>query len=114
MTDNGQRMFKTEGKGYVVIPLNGWVYPAGVIRGKRKIVAIDWYNRCGVIRTKDTERYHRIRKRMDRDLLYFKANKDRLYKEYAEAAPELTSLGFWKRYLGIDDDSIDAILKNND
>ncbi|RYQ17145.1 glycosyltransferase [Bifidobacterium pseudolongum] len=114
MTDNGQRMFKTEGKGYVVIPLNGWVYPAGVIRGKRKIVAIDWYNRCGVIRTKDTERYHRIRKRLDRDLLYFKANKDRLYKEYAEAAPELTSLGFWKRYLGIDDDSIDAILKNND
>lgn len=110
VTDNGQRMLKTEGKGYVVIPLNGWVYPAGVIRGKRKIVAVDWYNRCGVIRTKDTERYHRIRKRLERDLRYFKANKDRIYKEYATAGPELTSMEFWMRYLGIDDSSIEETL----
>ncbi|MEE1296750.1 MAG: glycosyltransferase [Bifidobacterium sp.] len=102
VTDNGQRFVKTDGAGYAVIPLQGWAYPAGVIRGKNKLVALDWYNRKGTIRTKDAARYERIKKRYQRDLRYYNANIDRLRREYAAARPELTSMAFWKNYLDMD------------
>ncbi|KFI67189.1 glycosyltransferase [Bifidobacterium magnum] len=102
LTDNGQRFIKTEGEGYVVIPALGWVYPAGVLHGKNKIIVIDWYNRKGAIRTKDVKRYAAIKKRYARDLKYYKANIDRLDKEYKAAAPMLTSVKFWKHYLKMD------------
>ena len=101
LTDNGQRFLKTQGKGYVVIPLIGWAYPAGVIRGKRKIVVIDWYNRKGAIRTKDARQYEEIKKRYARDLKYYKANIERLRREYAAARATLTSMEYWKNYLGL-------------
>lgn len=102
VTDNGQRILKNEGEGYAVIPLLGWVYPAGVIRGKKKLIVIDWYNRKGAIRTKDPDRYARIMKRYQRDLKYYKANINRLREEYAQAFPKLTSLQFWEHYLDLD------------
>ena len=102
VTDNGQRILKNEGEGYAVIPLLGWVYPAGVIRGKKKLIVIDWYNRKGAIRTKDPNRYARIMKRYQRDLKYYKANINRLREEYAQAFPKLTSLQFWEHYLDLD------------
>ncbi|MCH4852137.1 glycosyltransferase [Bifidobacterium pseudolongum] len=102
LTDNGQRLVRTDGDGYAVIPLIGWAYPAGVIRGKKKLIVIDWYNRKGAIRTKDSDRYQKIRKRYQRDLQYYKANIDRLRKEYHEAFPQLTSMKFWENYLDLD------------
>ncbi|NEG70487.1 glycosyltransferase family protein [Bifidobacterium choloepi] len=102
VTDNGQRLVKTPGEGYAVIPVLGWVYPAGVIRGKDKLVVIDWYNRKGAIRTKDIKRYEQIKKRYARDLKYYKQHGDRLRREYAESRPELTSVKFWKKYLKMD------------
>ena len=53
ITDNNQRYIKKDGTGYAVIPLQGWLYPAGAIRGKHKLVVLDWYNRKGTIRVKD-------------------------------------------------------------
>lgn len=102
ITDNGQRYLKTEGSGYAVIPLLGWVYPAGVIRGKEYLIALDWYTRKGVIRKKDAARYAAIRKRYLRDMSYYKANRERLNKEYAAARSKLTSIEFWKDYLDMD------------
>ena len=102
LTDNGQRLVRTDGDGYAVIPLIGWAYPAGVIRGKKKLIVIDWYNRKGAIRTKDSDRYQKIHKRYQRDLRYYKANIDRLRKEYQEAFPQLTSMKFWENYLDLD------------
>lgn len=99
ITDNGQRYFKTEGKGYAVIPVLGWTYPAGVIRNKKYLIVIDWYNRTGAIRIKDSERFAEIMKRYQRDLRYYKKNIKRLRAEYTAARPELTSIGFWKQYL---------------
>lgn len=98
-TDNGQRYLKTEGEGYAIIPLMGWMYPAGSIRGKKKLIALDWYNRKGAIRTKDSARYHAIRQRYQRDMRYYKANEKRLRREYAAARDKLTSIEFWKDYL---------------
>lgn len=101
LTDNGQRVWRTQGTGYAVIPLQGWLYPAGVIRGKKKLIVIDWYNRKGAIRTKDTQRYHDIVKRYKRDLRYYKAHKSQIESEYAAARGKLTSVSFWKDYLGM-------------
>lgn len=98
-TDNGQRFVKTEGEGYAVIPLIGWAYPAGAIRGKKYLIVIDWYNKKGAIRVKDSARYNTILKRYQRDLHYYKHNIDRLRTEYSQARPKLTSLEFWKDYL---------------
>lgn len=102
VTDNGQRYLKTEGKGYAVIPLLGWVYPAGAIRGKNKLIVLDWYNRKGAIRVKDSERYARIKKRYAKDLRYYKANIERINRDYAHGRARLTSQGFWRKYLKMD------------
>lgn len=102
ITDNNQRYIKKDGAGYAVIPLQGWLYPAGAIRGKHKLVVLDWYNRKGTIRTKDVQRYQKIKKRYMRDLKYYKANINRLRKEYAAARAELTSVEYWKNYLKMD------------
>lgn len=102
LTDNGQRFIKTEGRGYAVIPALGWAYPAGVIRNKKYLIVIDWYNRSGAIRVKDSERFNAIMKRYRRDLQYYKKNSKRLRAEYAQAREELTSVTFWKRYLDMD------------
>ena len=99
ITDNNQRYIKKDGTGYAVIPLQGWLYPAGAIRGKHKLVVLDWYNRKGTIRAKDVKRYQQIKKCYARDLKYYKANIERIRKEYAEARSELTSLEYWKNYL---------------
>lgn len=102
VTDNGQRIIKTEGEGYAVIPAMGWVYPAGVIRNKKYLIVIDWYNRSGAIRVKDSKRFDAIMKRYHRDLRYYKRNIKRLRAEYAAAREELTSVEFWKHYLKMD------------
>ena len=102
ITDNNQRYIKKDGAGYAVIPLQGWLYPAGAIRGKHKLVVLDWYNRKGTIRTKDVQRYQKLKKRYMRDLKYYKANINRLRKEYAAARAELTSVEYWKNYLKMD------------
>lgn len=101
LTNNGQRLVKTPGEGYAVIPLLGWAYPAGVIRGKKKLIVIDWVNRKGAIRTKDVKRYEQIMDRYKKDLRYYKYHIERLRKEYAAARGKLTSVAYWKQYLGM-------------
>ncbi|OZG63634.1 galactofuranosyltransferase [Bifidobacterium hapali] len=102
VTNNGQRFFKYEGEGYAVIPVLGWTYPAGAIHNKKYLIVIDWYNKKGAIRVKDSKRYAEIVKRYERDLKYYKKNIERLRKEYVAARAELTSVKYWKRYLNID------------
>lgn len=101
-TDNNQKLLKSEGEGYAVIPVMGWVYPAGVIRGKQYLIVIDWYNRLGALRKKDPARYDRISKRYKDDLKAYKRNIDRITKEYAARRDELTSVAYWKRYLNME------------
>ena len=102
LTDNGQRYILTEGKGYAIIPYLGWLYPAGVIHGKKAIIVIDWYNRTGALRIKDPQRFETITRRYQADMSYYRRNIRRLRKEYSAAREELTSIPFWKRYLEID------------
>lgn len=101
VTDNKQRLLVSEGEGYAVVPSIGWAYPANAIRDKRYIIAIDWRNRCGSIRKKDPKRYRAIQKRLSSDLHYLKKNEANLKEAYSSQRDRLTSLEFWKNYLGM-------------
>lgn len=103
LTNNGQRLIVTQGDGYAVIPNVGWAYPAGAIRGKKYLIVIDWYNRVGAVRVKDAARYKQIEKRYKADLKRFKANKKQLSEAYAASREKVTSIAFWKNYLGMTD-----------
>lgn len=98
-SQNGQRIIKTRGEGYAVIPAEGWEYPASEIRGKRVLVLIDWFNRRGCIRTKDRERFEQISKRYERDMRYFKAHAFRLKSVWASAEASFVTDRFWEGYL---------------
>ena len=100
---NGQRI----DLGYVkrgavaYIDVAGWLYPSSEIRRKDTIVAVDLENRRGVIRHMDRRRFRETWGRYKRAMSYYRAHKDRLLKEYSAEADRLTSLGFWKSYLGM-------------
>lgn len=99
---NGQKapLFWDKG-GIAVISAAGGVYPAGTIRNHSKILVVDWYNKKGAVRHRDVARYKEIIKRYRQDLKLFKANTKRLHEEYAAARPDMTSVAYWKKYLGI-------------
>lgn len=100
---NGQRVFLTKTDSNVgVIDFLGFAYPAGRIRGKDTLVAIEMKTRRGVIRHIDQKRFRDLWERYRKDEKYFRANKDRIYKEYADERVKMTSVTFWKHYLGID------------
>lgn len=101
VTDNHQRYIKDSGKGYAVIPAEGWVYPAGMIRDKNVLVVVDYYSQTGTIRVKDVKRYERIKKRYHRDMAFYRKNINRLRNEYRAAAVKWTSIPFWKHYLNM-------------
>lgn len=101
VTDNKQRILTGDSSGFAVIPVHGWAYPAGAIRGKKYIIVIDWYNRMGCIRTKDTGKYAKLLKRYKADVRQYKRCEKQLAEAYSKSRPIVTSDKFWKRYLGI-------------
>lgn len=101
VTDNKQRILTGDSSGFAVIPVHGWAYPAGAIRGKKYIIVIDWYNRMGCIRTKDNGEYAKLLKRYKADVRQYKRCEKQLAEAYSKSRPIVTSDEFWKRYLGI-------------
>lgn len=101
-TNNQQKLVVTEGKGFAVIPNTGWAYPAGVIRGKKYLVVIDWYNRLGTIRKKDAKRYKALDKRFKKDIAELKSRNEELHEQYQSSRSKVTSLPFWREYLDLD------------
>lgn len=110
LTANGQRVALLEQKtadesqpeDFGLINHQGWEYQAGSIHGQDVIVSIDWSTRKGVVRTKDTDRYRGVLKRMRRDLAYWRKHEQELMDAWQQAAPMLKSVPFWKRYLHMD------------
>lgn len=104
-TVNGHRMPRGDyyDAGSVgVISAAGWLYPVDDLRKKEYLIAIDAPSKTGVIRRIDKERFKQVWDRYHRDMVEFRINKDRLHHEYEAARNTMTSVPFWKRYLGID------------
>lgn len=79
----------------------GWSYQEGKLFGADTVIAIDNFNYKGVIRTKNPDRAKQIWSRFQNDLRFYEHNKSRLRAEYSTAKDKLTSIEFWKGYLGI-------------
>lgn len=101
ITDNNQRFVERDTGDFAIISDKGWVYPAGTIRNKKYLIAVDLYNQKGAIRTKDTARYKEVMQRYKEDLKKYKEMKTQLEQEYQESRERVTSLVFWKDYLGL-------------
>lgn len=105
MSVNGHKHARsgyTEQGSVGIINASGWLYPVDRIRKKEYLIAIDPINKKGIIRKIDRERFKQLQKRFHRDMLEYRTSKDRLKKEYEQARATLTSVAFWKSYLGIE------------
>lgn len=100
---NGQRIVN----GYIksgkvaVIDNVGWAMPVGKIQRAETLVVVDIPNRRAAIRRRDQKRYQELCERYKRDKKQLRMRHDELKKAYVEAFPIMTSLHFWKGYLGI-------------
>lgn len=106
VTFNGQRMpypsfsVKNAGGDMRIIPSEGWGYPDGRIRGAEELLAVDIKTGKGVLRKKDPKRYREVRQRYKKAMKEYDKRKDELREAYAAKMPEMTSVAFWKEYLG--------------
>lgn len=102
-TWNGQRFvpgsIKKDALVAVKFDPNG--YPGARVRMRNKILVVDRFGEKGALREVDKARFTEIRKRYRRVMKDYKQNRFSVENEWSSAAPELTSEGFWKRYLGI-------------
>lgn len=102
-THNGQKgsgRYTQSGK-VAVIDNVGWSEVDGKIRGADTIVALDMPSKRGAIRHINRERFRELSSRFKSDMERFDKNKDALLHDYRFAREEMTSVDFWKRYLGI-------------
>ncbi len=88
----------------VIIDAKGYYDPKSRIDHHDTIVAVDIERKRVSIRRVDHERFNELWKRYKDDLKTYRDNKERLKAEYAAAREKLTSVGFWKHYLGIDEE----------
>lgn len=86
----------------VVINAVGWAYPAGKLHGAEHIIAIDMVGNRGIVRTVDRKRFHELWDRYRRDMHEYESRKDELRRAYRQARASMTTVAFWKSYLGID------------
>ncbi len=90
-------------KAPIVIDGKGFYDPGAKIDHHDTIVAVDIERKRVAIRRMDHERFNELWKRYRDDLKAYRNGKERLKKEYAAAREKLTSVAFWKHYLGIDE-----------
>lgn len=107
-TFNGQRLGwlvqYTKPSSVAVIDAAGGTYQPGKMRQCDTIVAIDVHSRQGVIRKKDDARFKALWRRYNDDAKEFKKRENQLKSDYENARATMTSVEFWKKYLGLDDD----------
>ena len=103
-TQNGQKNIpQTLIKGgLAVICYDGWAYNATTIRGADAVLTVSRDGSEGVLRKKDVARFRELDKRYKETLKRFDAQRTRLYAEYAAAREKMTSIPFWKGYLGME------------
>lgn len=103
LTYNGQRFspsYVEKGK-VAVIDNVGWAYPAGKFQHCEYIISMDLPNHQGIIRHIDRERFRQVKDRLRKAMREYMDRKEELAQAYAAARAEMTSVPFWKKYLGI-------------
>lgn len=105
MTFNGQRLLDEKNScKAVVIPADGGSYLPGKLRVTDTVIAVDSYNKKGIVRVKDKERFREVWSRYKRDVKYYKKHRRGLEQRYSEAKAVLTSEEFWRSYLSMSEE----------
>lgn len=104
VTIGGNRFtaFQVEKGKTVVISAVGWAYPSGKLHGAEHIIAIDMVAKRGIIRSIDKAKFRELWDRYRRDMREYNSRKDELRAAYREARKDMTTVAFWKHYLGLD------------
>ncbi|MGN0055529.1 MAG: glycosyltransferase family 2 protein [Atopobiaceae bacterium] len=84
-----------------VIEAVGWSYQPGKLYGVDTVLAINVQNKVGIIRHRDNERGKAIWHRFITDMKRYHENKAQLEADYAACRDRITSVEYWKDYLGI-------------
>ena len=103
LTFNGQRFPDSyvEKDKVAVIDNVGWAYPVGKFQHAEYIISIDLQNQRGIIRHIDRERFRQVKDHFRQVMRDYNDRKDELEQAYSDAREEMTSVSFWKKYLGI-------------
>lgn len=88
-------------KGIGIIPYDGWYYAPNQIRRYTRLLSISHDGSEGIYREMDRARFKSLYRRYKADLKLYKKNKNKIEAQYREARSELTSIDFWKKYLGL-------------
>lgn len=88
-------------KGIGIIPYDGWYYAPNQIRRYARLLSISHDGSEGIYREMDRARFKSLYRRYKADLKLYKKNKYKIEAQYREARSELTSIDFWKKYLGL-------------
>ena len=83
----------------VIIANTDWL--VGRVYGVDAVVAIDIPSKRGTIRHRDNDRCKAIWNRLKDDLAEYRANKADIDTLYMESKPIVTSVAYWKKYLGL-------------
>ena len=96
----GPRSFILPGK-VVVIDAFDFEHGLGKLPRAEVVVAIDVANRKAVIRRRDFKRFGELHRRFRTLLREVHSRDAELRRAYSEAFPTMTSVVFWKQYLGL-------------
>ena len=79
----------------------GWSYQPGKLYGTNTLLVINISGNKGTIRHRDNERCRAIWKRFTNDLEHYRRNEVQIKAAYAGCRDTVTSIEYWKDYLGI-------------
>lgn len=79
----------------------GWSYQPGKLYGADTLLVINIPGKKGTIRHRDNERCRTIWKRFTDDLEHYRRNETKIKAAYADCRDAITSMEYWKDYLGI-------------
>jgi hypothetical protein len=80
----------------------GWSSQPGKLYGTDTLLVINVQSKTGIIRHRDNERCREIWKRFNDDVAEYKKNRAKIEDSYAACRDTITSVSFWKDYLGLD------------
>lgn len=103
ITYNGQRLWPVSWckKDYPLIAFDHTYQPQKMAMHSH-MVAVNPFNKTGIIRQIDKNRYKELQKRFRHVLNYYKKNKYAINEEYKNNRSYLTSEAFWRKYLALD------------
>ena len=100
---NGQTLTGNVGlphRNWVVLPHDESLYMPEKTSGAEHIFVVDFFQKRGVVRHKDPEKFKELHERFKHDIKEIKGNR-KLLKRYKKVRAEITGEEFWKDYLGI-------------